>query len=492
MTRRYTASQTDVRLTPTASLRALAPTAAVHAVTRQAAVIVACLLVFIAGGTHVAFAQTRNATIAWDPVPGDVAGYFVYVGSVPGSPASTVDVRRQTSYTIQGIEIGRGVYVSVAAYASNGAVGARSAEVFYDGRIIVEPTPAPGSGPGAGSGGGSGTGAGSTSGAQPCLAGRASCPRPALLLQASAGALTATAAAPCVPVSTGDCRLTEPIYEGEGAVAGLVPLADGALLIAERGGRVRLIDGGPSHAVRATVDLAHTGTIVHALQPAPDAATSGVTYLLLSHEGRPGLRSAQVVRLRTDRLEAPSRVVDAEIAEDAHPTLAVDPGGHIYIGLPAGAQAGTGADGVVSRVEPVKPSEPDGPFVARAYAPYPAGSVGLAVDARGQLLVLRTITSGWVLLQQPPAGESFVYGPFAGTVAALGTGPGDGLLVLSASTPALTELAVADGALTVRGRITLEDPPQAATGRLQGDLWVATQLDSNGTRYRVSVLRPIQ
>ena len=66
-----------------------------------------------------AFIQTGQATLTWDantePILG---GYQLYYGQASGNYTASVDVGKQTSYTLTGLEEGKTYYFAVKAYDS--------------------------------------------------------------------------------------------------------------------------------------------------------------------------------------------------------------------------------------------------------------------------------------------------------------------------------------------------------------------------------------
>ncbi len=423
-----------------------------------------------------AFAQTRSITIAWDPVSGDVGGYFVYLSSVPGSVDSQVDVRRNTTYTLQGLEVGRGVFISVAAYSSAGVVGSRTPDLFFDGRSQADPPPPTNSG-----------------GALPCLAGRAPCPRPALSSSGpSSAALRAPVAAPCVSSLTGACFTRELVATGGGSVSSLVSMPDGTLLIAERAGRV-IAAAGPLDAPIVALEPEWAGSIVHAALAASDVDTTGHVYVLRSGEPRSGLRELHLTRYQSlnHRLETPHTIVAGIIVhEDATPSMALDPAGHLYIAIPAGAGLPP-YDGVVLRVDPEGQGATGHRAAPPVYASSPAAAVGVAVDSHGVVLSLEAVAAGWQLREALASGGQ-TYGPFAGRPSGLVSSAspvGVSLLIVSAHDGALTETHLADGRLSISDRLVFGQPLFSAIGSLTDAVWLAAGDDGPTSSYAVYRLR---
>jgi len=76
--------------------------------------------------------QAQNITLQWDPnTEADVAGYWVYIGTAPGSYTSTVDVGNVTTYTFNGG--GQRYCFAIAAYAPGPTVGDKSVDVCTEG-----------------------------------------------------------------------------------------------------------------------------------------------------------------------------------------------------------------------------------------------------------------------------------------------------------------------------------------------------------------------
>jgi hypothetical protein len=78
-------------------------------------------------------ATTLSAqTLAWNAnTETNLAGYRVQYGTVSGSPTSTLDVGRATSWTITGLTAGRTYYLRVVAYNTSGQTSTPSAQVSY-------------------------------------------------------------------------------------------------------------------------------------------------------------------------------------------------------------------------------------------------------------------------------------------------------------------------------------------------------------------------
>ena len=81
---------------------------------------VLALTFLIAGGNLEAYA--KDITVRWDPnPPGDkVAGYRVYVGTVPGAYTDSFDVGAATSYTYVAANADLMYFFAVVAYNSDG------------------------------------------------------------------------------------------------------------------------------------------------------------------------------------------------------------------------------------------------------------------------------------------------------------------------------------------------------------------------------------
>ena len=83
------------------------------------------------------FALTRdvaaaNVTLAWDPNPEpNLAGYKIHYGSQSHSYTSSIDVGKQTSYTITGLADGQTYYFAATAYDTEGNQSDYSTEVTW-------------------------------------------------------------------------------------------------------------------------------------------------------------------------------------------------------------------------------------------------------------------------------------------------------------------------------------------------------------------------
>jgi hypothetical protein len=75
-------------------------------------------------------AAADTLTLMWDPSPGtDIAGYFVHIGTQPGTHTQTVDVGPPTSYVFSSAVPGQQYCFAVSAYTAGAVQGAKSAEV---------------------------------------------------------------------------------------------------------------------------------------------------------------------------------------------------------------------------------------------------------------------------------------------------------------------------------------------------------------------------
>jgi hypothetical protein len=95
---------------------------------------VICLLIFAICILHLpcaAIAGTATATIAWDPSSSAVAGYDFFYGTSSGNYDYVVDVGKNTSCSISGLENGITYYFVVKAYDSIGLESEFSEELRY-------------------------------------------------------------------------------------------------------------------------------------------------------------------------------------------------------------------------------------------------------------------------------------------------------------------------------------------------------------------------
>ena len=84
------------------------------------------LLSFVAAAP----ASAETLSLLWDPSPdASVVGYMVYIGTQPGSPASSYDAGQNKSFEWNGAVDGQQYYFSVASYSAGKVLGPRSAEV---------------------------------------------------------------------------------------------------------------------------------------------------------------------------------------------------------------------------------------------------------------------------------------------------------------------------------------------------------------------------
>jgi hypothetical protein len=75
-----------------------------------------CLMPFVFAETIMA----AEATLAWDPSSGSVAGYKLYYGFASRSYSTEINVGNVTQYTVTGLQDGRTYYFAVKAYDSQG------------------------------------------------------------------------------------------------------------------------------------------------------------------------------------------------------------------------------------------------------------------------------------------------------------------------------------------------------------------------------------
>lgn len=88
------------------------------------------LMVSPATSSSTTTTATKTATIAWDPVTSTgLAGYKVYMGTVPGLYGTSFNVGNITSYIVNNLTVGRTYYFVVTAYNTSGMESLPSIEV---------------------------------------------------------------------------------------------------------------------------------------------------------------------------------------------------------------------------------------------------------------------------------------------------------------------------------------------------------------------------
>ncbi len=74
----------------------------------------------------------KSVTLEWDANnEPDLAGYKIYYGTSSGSYEYCLDVGRQTSCTLTGLEPGQTYYITVTAYNSQGNESEYAPEITY-------------------------------------------------------------------------------------------------------------------------------------------------------------------------------------------------------------------------------------------------------------------------------------------------------------------------------------------------------------------------
>ena len=73
--------------------------------------------------------QAAEVKLAWDPSPGNPAGYKLYYGQASRSYQGAIDVGLNTTYTLSGLIDGQRYYLSVTAYDTAGNESDHSDEV---------------------------------------------------------------------------------------------------------------------------------------------------------------------------------------------------------------------------------------------------------------------------------------------------------------------------------------------------------------------------
>lgn len=98
-----------------------------------ASLMVACGAATTDGG--MASLSANSVGLAWDPVPGNLAGYRVYYGTVSGGPylqpaGQGSNAGIATTYTVSGLQGGTTYYFAVTAYDTTNNETSFSNEVF--------------------------------------------------------------------------------------------------------------------------------------------------------------------------------------------------------------------------------------------------------------------------------------------------------------------------------------------------------------------------
>jgi Fibronectin type III domain len=84
-------------------------------------------------------------TLAWDPSLGNIAGYFLYSGTISGSYSQKISVGNTTMAIVSNLNTGQTYFFAVTAYNSAGLESEYSNQVQYTVPAVPSPktTPAP-------------------------------------------------------------------------------------------------------------------------------------------------------------------------------------------------------------------------------------------------------------------------------------------------------------------------------------------------------------
>jgi hypothetical protein len=93
---------------------------------RPSLVVAAFALLGLIPSSH----EAADLTLAWNPNPEpSVVGYYVFVGTTPGTPTTVIDVGNATTFTLATAVPGTTYYLTVAAYADGPLVGPQAPEI---------------------------------------------------------------------------------------------------------------------------------------------------------------------------------------------------------------------------------------------------------------------------------------------------------------------------------------------------------------------------
>ncbi len=91
-------------------------------------------------------ARPQNVTLAWDPSLGNIAGYFLYSGTVSENYSQKISVGNTTMALVSNLTTGQTYFFAVTAYNSDGLESGYSNQVQYTVPAVPSPslpTPAP-------------------------------------------------------------------------------------------------------------------------------------------------------------------------------------------------------------------------------------------------------------------------------------------------------------------------------------------------------------
>jgi fibronectin type III domain protein len=91
-------------------------------------------------------ARSQDLTLAWDPSLGNIAGYFLYWGTVTESYSQKISVGNTTMAIVSNLSTGQTYFFAVTAYNSDGLESGYSNQVRYTVPAVTSPkltAPAP-------------------------------------------------------------------------------------------------------------------------------------------------------------------------------------------------------------------------------------------------------------------------------------------------------------------------------------------------------------
>lgn len=321
------------------------------------------LITFLLLATAGASGQVRgtvDVTLVWDrnPEP-EAAGYFVYVGKLPGVFDEQYDVKDRTTFVYSRPANGQIYYFAVAAYTAEGLAGPKSAAISH---VAGEPEPG-GSGP-----------IGDDPYSDPVG------PEPGGPgIEPDAAALQDLL---CLDGAGADCYFTRPLLRMPSAFTGIATTADGQLLMIEDGRHVLMYTPGASHVQRA---LSMTDRTVTGLAVDPLFARTRFVYVGEARDLRDGSREVAIVRYREVQgtLGDPAVVVPAiRITGDRPVPFGIASNGDVYIATPAATSRNDPYAAAILRFTREGAVPPDAPGTSPVFAHGFAEPVSMAGTAR--------------------------------------------------------------------------------------------------------------